>query len=117
VRTRTSCGHCAVVLRELLEAENGRGAGRREGASGRQRGSGCRSGYNGRTLIARIGKLELQGPQDRHGRSSTELFERYQRSEKALVAALAEARCDLAEARRDLAAWLAKWQATDPRFP
>ena len=29
-------------------------------------------------------------PQDRHGRFSTELFERYQRSEKALVAALAE---------------------------
>jgi putative transposase len=29
-------------------------------------------------------------PQDRHGRFSTELFERYRRSEKALVAALAE---------------------------
>ena len=29
-------------------------------------------------------------PQDREGRFSTELFERYQRSEKALVAALAE---------------------------
>jgi transposase-like protein len=29
-------------------------------------------------------------PQDRQGRFSTELFERYQRSEKALVAALAE---------------------------
>jgi transposase-like protein len=29
-------------------------------------------------------------PQDRAGRFSTELFERYQRSEKALVAALAE---------------------------
>jgi hypothetical protein len=34
--------------------------------------------------------LELRVPQDRHGRFSTELFERYQRSEKALVAALAE---------------------------
>lgn len=29
-------------------------------------------------------------PQDRAGRFSTELFERYQRSEKALVGALAE---------------------------
>jgi len=29
-------------------------------------------------------------PQDRAGRFSTELFERYQRSERALVAALAE---------------------------
>jgi putative transposase len=40
--------------------------------------------------VSRIGKLELRVPQDRHGRFSTELFERYQRSEKALVAALAE---------------------------
>jgi hypothetical protein len=34
--------------------------------------------------------LELRVPQDRAGRFSTELFEGYQRSEKALVAALAE---------------------------
>ena len=44
----------------------------------------------GRTLITRVGKLELRVPQDRDGRFSTELFERYQRSERALVAALAE---------------------------
>jgi transposase-like protein len=41
-------------------------------------------------LITRVGKLELRVPQDRQGRFSTELLERYQRSEKALVAALAE---------------------------
>jgi putative transposase len=41
-------------------------------------------------LITRIGKLEMRVPQDRMGRFSTELFERYQRSERALVAALAE---------------------------
>jgi transposase-like protein len=41
-------------------------------------------------LITRVGKLELRVPQDRAGRFSTELFERYQRSERALVAALAE---------------------------
>jgi putative transposase len=34
--------------------------------------------------------LELRVPQDRAGRFSTELFERYQRSEKALVSALVE---------------------------
>jgi putative transposase len=39
-------------------------------------------------LITRIGKLELRVPQDRQGRFSTELFERYQRSEKALVGSL-----------------------------
>jgi putative transposase len=37
-----------------------------------------------------VGKLELRVPQDRQGRFSTEVFERYQRSEKALVSALAE---------------------------
>jgi putative transposase len=37
-----------------------------------------------------VGKLELRVPQDRLGRFSTEVFERYQRSEKALVSALAE---------------------------
>ena len=43
-----------------------------------------------RTLVTRVGKLELRVPQDRDGRFSTELFERYQRSEQALVATLAE---------------------------
>src|ERR1700733_2320242 len=51
---------------------------------------GHRSGYYDRKLITRVGVLELRVPQDRAGRFSTELFERYQRSEKALVAALAE---------------------------
>jgi putative transposase len=51
---------------------------------------GYRSGYYGRTLITRIGKIELRVPQDRQGRFRTEVFERYQRSEKALVMALME---------------------------
>jgi hypothetical protein len=51
---------------------------------------GYRAGYYSRTLITRVGKLELCVPQDRDGRFSTELFERYQRSEQALVATLAE---------------------------
>jgi transposase-like protein len=102
-------------------------------------------------------------PQDREGRLSTELFERYQRSERALVATLAEMygqgvstrkvkaiteelcghafsasavsaivkrlddelaqelrwlydRRELAEARQDLAAWLAKWQGKYPKL-
>ena len=40
--------------------------------------------------MTRVGKLELRVPQDRSGHFSTELFERYQRSERALVATLAE---------------------------
>jgi putative transposase len=51
---------------------------------------GYRSGYYGRTLITRIGKIELRVPQDRQGRFRTEVFERYQRSEKALVMAMME---------------------------
>jgi putative transposase len=51
---------------------------------------GYRSGYYQRSLITRVRTLELRVPQDRVGRFSTELFERYQRSEKALVGGLAE---------------------------
>ena len=76
-------------LQEVLEAEMTEAVG---AAKGEQTASrlGYRSGYYGRTLITRVGKLELKVPQDRDGRFSTELFERYQRSERALGAALAE---------------------------
>src|SRR5512132_566886 len=78
-----------AALQEVLEAEMAEAvdAAKGERASSRL---GYRSGYYGRTLITRVGKLELRVPQDRDGRFSTELFERYQRSERALVAALAE---------------------------
>lgn len=52
--------------------------------------TGYRAGHDGRSLVTRIGKLELRVPRDRDGRFSTDLFERYQRSERALVSALAE---------------------------
>ncbi|UFW42921.1 transposase [Bradyrhizobium sp. WSM471] len=47
---------------------------------------GYRRSYT-RSLITRAAKFELKGAQDCQGRSSTELFEAYQRSEKALVVA------------------------------
>jgi putative transposase len=78
-----------AVLQELLEAEMTEALGAEKGERTPLR-LGHRSGYYGRTQVARVGKLELRVPQDREGRFSTELFERYQRSEKALVAALAE---------------------------
>ena len=78
-----------AVLQELLEAEMTEVLGAEKGERTPAR-LGHRSGYYGRTLVTRVGKLELRVPQDRQGRFSTELFERYQRSEKALVAALAE---------------------------
>ena len=77
------------VVQQVLEAEmeEAVGAGKSERTPTRE---GYRSGYYSRTLVTRVGKLELRVPQDRHGRFRTEVFERYQRSEKALVAALAE---------------------------
>jgi len=80
-------GALQVILQEVLECEMEQSlqAAKGERTGGRQ---GYRSGYYGRSLITRVGKLELRVPQDRQGRFSTELFARYQRSEKALVAAL-----------------------------
>ncbi len=51
---------------------------------------GYRSGYYRRRLLTRVGTLVLRVPQDRSGQFSTQVFEHYQRSEKALVAALAQ---------------------------
>jgi putative transposase len=78
-----------VVMQEMLEAEMTDALGAEKGERTVAR-LGYRSGYYTRTLVTRVGKLELRVPQDRDGRFSTELFERYQRSEQALVATLAE---------------------------
>ena len=76
-------------LQEVLEAEMTEAVGARPGERSVDR-VGYRSGYYSRGLVTRIGKLELRVPRDREGRFSTELFDRFQRSEKALVSALAE---------------------------
>jgi putative transposase len=77
------------ALEQVLQSEMTEflGAGPGERAEGR---SGYRAGYYGRGLITRVGKIELRVPRDRNGEFSTALFERFQRSEKALVSALAE---------------------------
>jgi len=54
------------------------GAEKSERTEGRQ---GYRGGHYRRSLVTRVGKIELRVPQDRAGRFSTEVFERYQRSE------------------------------------
>ena len=51
---------------------------------------GYRNGYKPRTLNTRVGRLDLMVPKDREGRFQTELFEKYQRNEKALVLAIIE---------------------------
>ena len=50
-----------------------------------------RNGYKPRQWTTRVGTIELQVPKTRDGEFSPKILERYQRSEGALVAALAEA--------------------------
>jgi putative transposase len=77
------------ALDQVLQAEMAELLGAAPGERTDSR-SGYRAGYYSRGLITRIGKIELRVPRDRNGEFSTALFERFQRSEKALVAALAE---------------------------
>jgi putative transposase len=78
-----------ALVQAALEAEMTEAVGAAKGERTETR-LAYRSGCYSRSLITRVGTLELRVPQDRMGRFSTELFERYQRSEKALVGTLAE---------------------------
>jgi len=82
-------GLVETVVQQVLESEmdDALQAGKGERTSDRR---GYRSGYYSRTLVTRVGSLELRVPQDRKGLFSTQVFERYQRSEKSLFLALAE---------------------------
>ena len=53
--------------------------------------NGYRNGYKPRIVKTRVGRIELSVPQDREGRFHSELFARFQRSEKALILALQQA--------------------------
>ena len=77
------------VLNEILKAEmtdhfNAEPHERSEERTGR------RNGHYERGLTTRAGPVELTVPRDREGTFDTSLFERYQRSEKALVLARME---------------------------
>jgi transposase-like protein len=75
------------ILNQILQAEmtDHLGAGSGERTDSR---SGYRNGTYERKLTTRVGTLELEVPRDRDGTFQTELFQRYQRSEKALVTTL-----------------------------
>jgi len=49
-----------------------------------------RNGFRDRQLTTRVGHVHLRVPRHRNGDFSTEMFERYQRSEQALVLAMME---------------------------
>ena len=75
------------VMNEMLEAELTEHIGARPSEQTNDR-RGYRNGHYRRKLTTRVGTLELEVPRDREGTFQTELFKRYQRSEKALVTAL-----------------------------
>ena len=75
------------AVQQVLEAEMTSFLGAESYQRNDQR-RGWRNGYKPRTLKTRVGELELMVPKDRDGQFQTELFERYQRSEKAFVLAL-----------------------------
>lgn len=71
-----------------LERDHHIGADRYERTDERRT---TRNGHKPRTLYTRVGTLNLRVPQTRDGEFYPSILERYQRSEKALVAALSEA--------------------------
>jgi transposase-like protein len=77
------------VMQEMLEAEVTRflGATPHERTAARR---GYRNGRRARTLVTRVGRLTLHVPRDRAGAFQPALFARYERSEQALLLALAE---------------------------
>ena len=77
------------LLQEVLDLEFSQFLGAAHYERNQDR-KGYRNGYYQRELFTRVGRLTLRVPRDRDGRFSTEIFERYQRSEKALVLALQE---------------------------
>jgi putative transposase len=79
------------ALNQVLEAQMTEhiGAERYERTGERVDGR-YRNGYRERQLYTRIGPVTLRVPQTRDGSFSTEIFERYQRSERAFVLGLME---------------------------
>jgi len=77
-------------LQQLMELDRDEHIGVGSYERGEDRRS-QRNGYKSRQLYTRIGTLNLRVPQTRDGEFYPSILERYQRSEKALVLALAEA--------------------------
>ena len=75
------------ILNQILQAEMTDHLGAEPGERTDER-QGYRNGSYERQLTTRVGTLELEVPRDRDGEFQTTLFQRYQRSEKALVLAL-----------------------------
>jgi transposase-like protein len=82
------------ILNQILQAEMTEHLGAEPGeqTNGRR---GYRNGTYERKLTTRVGTIELEVPWDREGTFQTALFQRYQRSEKALVLTLMQIRAPM----------------------
>ena len=88
-RDEAFAGLVSVILNQALSAQ----ASEQIGAEPYERSEDrrtYRNGYRERELCTRVGKLRLMVPRLRNGEFSTDLFQRYQRSEQALVLAMME---------------------------
>jgi len=77
------------VLNQILDAQVTEALGARWHERTEER-VGYRNGTRARTLYTRVGPVTLLVPQTRDGSFSTEIFQRYQRSEQSFVLALME---------------------------
>ncbi len=75
------------ILNQILQAEMPEHLKAKPGEQTDAR-RGYRNGTYERKLTTRVGTIELEVPRDREGTFQTALFQRYQRSEKALVLTL-----------------------------
>ena len=78
-----------VLLDQILQAESAQqlGADAYERTEDR---SDYRNGTRTRSLVTRIGKIDLEVPRHRNVPFKTQLFENYQRNEQALIATMME---------------------------
>ena len=79
----------SAILNQVLNTQASEQAGAQPYERNEERRA-YRNGYREREMHTRIGTLHLSVPRLRNGDFSTELFQRYQRSEQALVLAMME---------------------------
>ena len=78
------------ALNQVLEAQMTEHLGAERYERTEERDGRYRNGHRERQLSTRVGPMTLRVPQTRDGSFSTEIFERYQRSERAFVLGLME---------------------------
>ncbi len=89
VRNETSRSILTNVFNQLMEKERDEYLDNKAYQRDSERTT-YRNGYYERDFTTRIGTLTLRVPRTRDGKFSTELFERYQRNEKALLLTMLE---------------------------